>query len=213
MKLMSSALILTAALASGSACAHGGSSSHGGGGSRAGGGFHGSAGFHGGAGGFHRGFHHFHDDRFHGNFGVFVGVPYFWPWYSPPTYYYPPAYPYEDPPVYSYDPPSVAPSSPSYAPPAAEPGSLDNPVVELPPSNSPKASPGNPLAHVLPRQQLLMYPRQGQSAQQQTSDRDQCNRWAMDQIGSAQVRLSPAQTSDYYRAMEACLDARGYSVR
>jgi hypothetical protein len=26
-------------------------------------------------------------------------------------------------------------------------------------------------------------------------------------------RLSQAQTSDYYRAMEACLDAHGYSVR
>jgi hypothetical protein len=55
--------------------------------------------------------------------------------------------------------------------------------------------------------------KEGQSAQQQTSDRDQCYRWAMDQIGSDQGRLSPGQTNDYYRAMESCLDARGYSVR
>jgi hypothetical protein len=58
-----------------------------------------------------------------------------------------------------------------------------------------------------------MYPREGQSAPQQTSDRDQCYQWAMDQIGLDQVKLSSAQTSDYYRAMEVCLNTLGYSVR
>jgi hypothetical protein len=31
----------------------------------------------------------------------------------------------------------------------------------------------------------------------------------MDQIGPDQVKLSPAQTSDYYRAMEVCLNTLG----
>lgn len=68
---------------------------------------------------------------------------------------------------------------------------------------------------------LFVYPRKGQSAEQQASDRLECHEWAADQTGydptltggggSAQSRAQ--KRSDYLRAMTACLEARGYSVR
>lgn len=68
---------------------------------------------------------------------------------------------------------------------------------------------------------LFVYPRAGQSAEQQASDRFECHEWAADQTGydptltgggvSAQSRTQ--KRSDYLRAMTACLEARGYSVR
>lgn len=68
-----------------------------------------------------------------------------------------------------------------------------------------------------------VYPRNGQSAQQQASDEYECHRWAVSQTGfdptaaatSAVVSTvpSPAQRSDYQRARTACLEGRGYTVR
>ena len=69
--------------------------------------------------------------------------------------------------------------------------------------------------------QQFIYPRHGQSEAQQAEDRYECHRWAREQTGfdptrpmgdgsSAQVE---AVRSDYYRAMGACLDGRGYTVR
>jgi hypothetical protein len=62
-----------------------------------------------------------------------------------------------------------------------------------------------------------MYPRQNQDAQLQARDRDECYRWALGQLGydpsKSTAGLSPSQSADYYRAMTACLDGRGYSVR
>jgi hypothetical protein len=126
----------------------------------------------------------------------------------------------------------VTPSTPSYyPPPVAAPGSPGNPVVELPRSdtytqpapaqqfpNQPAVQP-QPATTVAqgPAMQLFMYPRQGQDEQQQARDRDECYHWALGQIGYDASKpapaLSSAQTGNYYRAMEACLDGRGYSVR
>ena len=68
-----------------------------------------------------------------------------------------------------------------------------------------------------PARQLFMYPQRAQSEQQEAVDRDQCYQWAMNQMGydpsGASAGLTATQVNDYYRAMEACLDARGYSVR
>ncbi len=69
--------------------------------------------------------------------------------------------------------------------------------------------------------QIYIYPRNGQSAQQQSEDRYDCHSWARDETGFDPTRqfadLSDDQIadlrSDYHRAMGACLDARGYTVR
>ena len=64
---------------------------------------------------------------------------------------------------------------------------------------------------------LFIYPKNGQSADQQSRDRYECHSWA-----SAQTGFDPsapgggagaARRDDYYRAISACLDARGYTVR
>jgi hypothetical protein len=192
--------------------------------------FHGGGhggGFHGGG---HEGFHGRHPG-FHGGarFGLFIGPPLFWPWYYPTAYYGPPAVYYNPDPTVIYSNPSVVvtPSAPDYypAPNVAAPGSVGNPVVELPPNNAaPRESPGQQPLQGQPGDALaqappgpFMYPRQGQDEQQQGRDRDECYRWALGQIGydpsKSSAGLSPAQTTNYYRAMGACLDARGYSVR
>jgi hypothetical protein len=69
--------------------------------------------------------------------------------------------------------------------------------------------------------ELFVYPKQGQSEQQQATDRYQCHRWSADQTGfdPTQPGGKVAETqyadkrSDYQRAMKACLEARGYSVQ
>ena len=56
--------------------------------------------------------------------------------------------------------------------------------------------------------QIFMYPKNGQSAEQQASDKAECQKWASDQAGQV------AQNgSDYNRAMVACVEGRGYSAR
>jgi hypothetical protein len=53
--------------------------------------------------------------------------------------------------------------------------------------------------------QIFMYPKNGQSEQQQALDKRECQQWASAQAGGA-------SGPDYRRAMLACLDGRGYSV-
>lgn len=68
---------------------------------------------------------------------------------------------------------------------------------------------------------MFIYPREGQSEEQQADDRYACHQWAVQQTGfdPTQVISEPlpanrAQLSDdYQRAMAACLDSRGYTVR
>jgi hypothetical protein len=56
--------------------------------------------------------------------------------------------------------------------------------------------------------QIFMYPKNGQSAEQQATDKAQCQQWAQQQAGQV------AQNgSDYMRAMAACVEGRGYSAR
>jgi hypothetical protein len=65
---------------------------------------------------------------------------------------------------------------------------------------------------------LYVYPRNGQSQQQQFQDRRECERWAASQTGSsADHSGSPGDSAtgssiDYRRALSACLTGRGYSV-
>jgi hypothetical protein len=68
---------------------------------------------------------------------------------------------------------------------------------------------------------IFVYPQQGQSPDQQANDRYDCHKWASSQTGfdptQAGGGVAPDQTvargEDYKRAMRACLEGRGYSVR
>ncbi len=53
----------------------------------------------------------------------------------------------------------------------------------------------------------IIYPRNGQSAQQTEADRQDCNRWATTQPQAM------AEASVFQRAVEACMDGRGYTLR
>lgn len=62
---------------------------------------------------------------------------------------------------------------------------------------------------------LIVYPRNGQSQEQQSADRYECHRWAGTQSGFDPTKGpgSAVQNDQYRRAMSACLEARGYSVK
>ena len=66
--------------------------------------------------------------------------------------------------------------------------------------------------------QLFAYPSQGQSAEQQTSDRIECHQWAATESGyDPSAPDAAAQPRDkrnaYFRAQAACLQSRGYAVK
>ena len=68
---------------------------------------------------------------------------------------------------------------------------------------------------------VYMYPRNGQSPDQQARDRYECHHWAVEQTGFDPTRpdggVAPGDArtrrSEYFRAMSACLEGRGYSVK
>ncbi len=70
-------------------------------------------------------------------------------------------------------------------------------IVEAPP-----ALPAQPA-----RPDPVIYPRNGQSAQQLEADRQECNRWATTQPAAL------ADSSVFMRAVDACMDARGYTTK
>ena len=53
----------------------------------------------------------------------------------------------------------------------------------------------------------VIYPRNGQSAQQTEADRQECNRWATSQPGAL------TDSSIFMRAVDACMDGRGYTTK
>lgn len=69
--------------------------------------------------------------------------------------------------------------------------------------------------------QLYIYPKQGQSDQQQATDRYDCHRWGVSQTQydptvpnqNLSVSEQASKRLDYRRAMKACLEGRGYSVQ
>jgi hypothetical protein len=119
-------------------------------------------------------------------------------WYGGVPYYYANDVYYTYNPSYegyvATDPPPVADSSGS-----AE-GAASAPVDAGAPDQGP--GPGGPAG------QIFMYPKNGQSPEQQASDKAECQQWASQQAGQV------AQNgSDYNRAMVACVEGRGYSAR
>jgi hypothetical protein len=68
---------------------------------------------------------------------------------------------------------------------------------------------------------LFIYPKNGQSDDQQSKDRYECHRWGAEQTGfdptvnggGVPPDQADSKRADYRRAMSACLEARGYTVR
>ncbi|MBU3949327.1 MAG: hypothetical protein KJ826_14050 [Proteobacteria bacterium] len=86
-------------------------------------------------------------------------------------------------------------------------------VVDPPDSNVSQAPPST--------DKMFIYPRLGQNEQKQADDRYECHSWAV-----SQTNFDPTQPpvhmpgtdisqkrADYQRAMAACLDGRGYTVK
>ena len=61
--------------------------------------------------------------------------------------------------------------------------------------------------------ELFVYPRNGQTEAQLAADRRDCNGWAMSQTGSDPSRVGDQSQPRFQRAVTACLEARGYTVR
>ncbi|MGH8137310.1 MAG: hypothetical protein ACREVV_03830 [Steroidobacteraceae bacterium] len=82
-------------------------------------------------------------------------------------------------------------------------------------SNTPPADNGSEGAPPNGSNDVYVYPKNGQSEEQQATDKYECHKWAVAQSGFDPTH--GAQTSgdptDYRRAMSACLDGRGYSAK
>lgn len=69
--------------------------------------------------------------------------------------------------------------------------------------------------------ELFVYPKQGQSKQQQADDRYACHQWAVEQTEydptqppeGFSVEALSKKREDYQRATKTCLEGKGYSVR
>jgi hypothetical protein len=90
-------------------------------------------------------------------------------------------------------------------------------AVVDPPDNADSPSPAPDAAQ--PQQQdMIIYPKNGQSKEQQSADQYECHMWAKGQTGFDPTQPGggdPGATtnrSNYDRAMSACLQARGYQV-
>ena len=102
-------------------------------------------------------------------------------------------------------------------PPADPAGAVQGPQGPSYPGAPPPAASGPPPAE----EDLFIYPQNGQSEEQQSNDKYDCHKWAATQTGfdptQAGGGVAPEQTvpkgEEYRRAMRACLEGRGYSVR
>jgi len=91
-------------------------------------------------------------------------------------------------------------------------------AVVDPPDNA--DAPSQPPADATPAQQdLIIYPKNGQSKDQQAADQFECHTWAKGQTGFDPTQPgggapggAAMNRSNYDRAMSACLQARGYQV-
>jgi hypothetical protein len=145
---------------------------------------------------------------------VWVGaVPYY---YANDVYYTqgPDGYVVANPP----NPADVVTTPPPGAYPAGGPPPEAPPPDEPLPDAAPPSDASTPPAGA---EDFFIYPKNGQSDDQQARDRYECHSWAMNQTGFDSSQPSggvpPSQAgqklSDYRRAMSACLEARGYTVK
>jgi hypothetical protein len=69
--------------------------------------------------------------------------------------------------------------------------------------------------------ELYVYPKNDQSADRQATDRYECHRWAANEsgfdptlpLGGVPADRSSDDRANYFRALSACLEGRGYTVR
>ncbi len=80
-------------------------------------------------------------------------------------------------------------------------------TVVAPPPGAETAIPAPVAASPAPAPEPIIYPRSGQTPAQTEADRQECNRWATTQPSA----LADAQV--FQRAVAACMDGRGYTVR
>ena len=85
-------------------------------------------------------------------------------------------------------------------------------VVVAPPvvlAGAPTLASDAPPPVVLPpsKPDPIIYPRNGQEAQQTEADRQECNRWATTQPAAM------ADAAVFQRAVQACMDGRGYTMK
>ena len=169
---------------------------------------------------------HYHYGGYHGAyyggagfflFGAALGAAltysYSRPWVYPgpypgPYYYYNPG-----PPVYVQSQPSYV-VTPANQGVASTQRQYDG-VTELGPADSAPEVISN--APAPPADRWFVYPSKGQNQQQAANDRHDCDRWAVSQSGydpGLRVHRNP-QTgpADYGRALSACLEGPGYTVR
>ena len=89
-------------------------------------------------------------------------------------------------------------------------------VVEAPPGIESGGSTVAPASD-----EVFIYPRNGQSSEQQATDRYECHRFAVSQTGfdntlaggGVPADIASSKRADYQRAQAACLEGRGYSVK
>lgn len=102
-----------------------------------------------------------------------------------------------------------------------QPGMNSYEVVAPPPgADQPGAPPAAPASQA-PGNDFFIYPKNGQSQEQQSQDRYECHSWASNQTGFDPTKpgggVPPEQNGakhdQYRRAMTACLEARGYSIQ
>jgi hypothetical protein len=80
-------------------------------------------------------------------------------------------------------------------------------TVVVPPPGADAAQPAPPPPPPKALPEPIIYPRNGQSAAQTEADRRECDRWATTQPSAM------ADASVFQRAVGACMDGRGYTVR
>ena len=102
-----------------------------------------------------------------------------------------------------------------------QPGANGYQVVDAPPgADQPGDPPAGPAAGA-PSDDFFIYPRNGQTQEQQAADQYECHSWSKNQTGFDPTQqaggVAPNETGSrreqYQRAMTACLEARGYSVK
>jgi hypothetical protein len=132
---------------------------------------------------------------------------------------------YANPPVYVQSQPVYVQSQPAYVA-AAQPRNVVTqspsngvnelgPVNSLPPVNS--VQPQNSNSGQSSLDQWYVYPGRGQTQQQAANDRYECNRWATNESGYDPELRSHRNPEtgpvNFGRALSACLEGRGYTVR
>jgi hypothetical protein len=99
-------------------------------------------------------------------------------------------------------------------------------VVTDPPPDADAPAPPPDVAPSAPQMDLMIYPKNGQSKDQQAADQYECHSWAKGQTGfdptqpgggappagNPDAARPDVARSNYNRAMSACLQARGYQV-